>query len=257
MCEILGFCAKQPYKLNDYLKVFFRRSDRHPDGWGMSVMDGNVSSIEKEPIQAIKSNYLKQRLTVPVEAESLFAHIRYATIGNLEYANCHPYTRLDGSGRRWTLIHNGTIFDYPPLNPYFYVQQGSTDSERILLYLVARIDELTEKSGAYPGFDERFTLLDSIICEMAEKNKLNLMIYDGEYMYVHTNCQDGLHFRKDADSILFATAALEKTGWKTYPVNTMAAFRKSLLVKEGRNHGHTFVMDEKEYKYLFQSFSGL
>lgn len=34
------------------------------------------------------------------------------------------YTKKDDSGRRWTVIHNGTIFDYPPLYKYMKLQKG-------------------------------------------------------------------------------------------------------------------------------------
>lgn len=257
MCEIFGTCAKKPYLVNDYLKAFYKRSDKHPDGWGLSVMGHDVSLIEKEPIQAAKSNYLKERLTVPIRVQSAFAHIRYATVGNLEYANCHPYTRQDITGRRWTLIHNGTIFDYPALNRYFRLQQGSTDSERILMHIIALMDDASEQSGDPPAFEERFRLLDEMVCDMAEGNKLNLMIYDGEYMYVHTNCKGGLHYRKDPGRFIFSTAALEKEGWEEFPMNTLLAFRNGIRVITGTDHGFTFIYNEEEMKYLFQTFSNL
>ena len=81
-------------------------------------MEENQIQLEKEPMQASRSNYLKERLTVPVLVKNAFAHIRYATIGNVEYKNCHPYTAKTLNGRQWSLVHNGTIFDYRPLNPY-------------------------------------------------------------------------------------------------------------------------------------------
>lgn len=109
MCELFGISSKNPYSINTYLKEFFSHSGVHPHGWGMAFMEGNQVQIEKEPIQATKSNYLKERLTVPVLVRNAFAHIRYATIGNVEYRNCHPYTQRDYSKRQWTLVHNGTV----------------------------------------------------------------------------------------------------------------------------------------------------
>ena len=79
-----------------------------------------------------KGAYLKKS----IEVKNAFAHIRYATIGNVEFKNCHPYSDEDNTGRRWTLIHNGTIFEYKPLNAYVKEQSGDTDSERILIHII-------------------------------------------------------------------------------------------------------------------------
>lgn len=115
MCELFGISSEENYQINDYLKEFFSHSSAHPHGWGLACMDKCDIQIEKEPFQASKSNYLKERLSVPVIVKNAFAHICYATIGNVEYRNCHPYTMRDENSRQWTLVHNGTIFDYQPV----------------------------------------------------------------------------------------------------------------------------------------------
>jgi glutamine amidotransferase len=156
MCELFGISSKEPFRINEYLKEFFSHSSAHPHGWGMSCMDKNQVSIEKEPVQASKSNYLKERLSAPIEVKTAFAHIRYATIGNVEYKNCHPYTWRDKSGRQWTLIHNGTIFDYSALNAYMNIQKGDTDSERILLHIVDLVDQAERQQHRKLDKKERF-----------------------------------------------------------------------------------------------------
>ena len=118
MCEIFGVSALNDTVLNDYLRTFFSHSDYHPHGWGLACISRDSALIEKESLKASDSHYLRERLSQPVSEKLMLAHIRYATIGNVEYKNCHPFTGRDNTGRRWTLIHNGTIFDYPPLNSY-------------------------------------------------------------------------------------------------------------------------------------------
>ena len=90
--------------MNDYLREFYSHSNKHPHGWGVACLEKQEAMIEKEPLQAAKSHYLKERLSVPIYAKTAVAHIRYATIGNVMYQNCHPYTRKDDCGRRWTLV---------------------------------------------------------------------------------------------------------------------------------------------------------
>ena len=163
MCEIFGLSSQSDFEANDYLKNFYSHSTHHPHGWGLACIARNGALIEKESIEASKSNYLKERLSQPVESKIILAHIRYATIGNVEYRNCHPFTGKDNTGRRWTLIHNGTIFDYPKLNPYIQKQMGDTDSERIFIYLMERLNDAQIQKGARLVFEERFELFESVV----------------------------------------------------------------------------------------------
>lgn len=256
MCEIFGYCSQNGGIINEYLKTFYGHSNEHPHGWGLAGLDGNEAMIEKEPIQATKSNYLKERLTQPIRTKNVFAHIRYATIGNVEYWNCHPYTKKDNRGRRWTEIHNGTIFDYAPLYKYVKLQDGDTDSERILLYLVDKINQ-AEKENKNLNGRERFTIIDCIISNMAKGNKLNMIIYDGEYMYVHTNYKDSLYYLKKENQIFFSTQPLSDEDWEPVPFTRLLAYKDGKLVFEGTNHGNEYIDNEENMKLIYQIFSEL
>jgi glutamine amidotransferase len=257
MCEIFGVNAKSKVQINDYLKEFYSHSKEHPHGWGLGILDGEAFSIEKEPMQASKSRYLKERLKEPIEARNALAHIRYATIGNVEYRNCHPYTMHDHSKRRWTLIHNGTIFDYAPLNKYVGKQKGDTDSERILLYLVEKIDQMEKQCGYAPDEAERFACLDAIVTEMSKGNKLNLLIYDGELLYVHTNYPQTLHRLEKDDLCLFSTQPLSREDWQPETFTTLLAYKDGVRIMKGTNHGNEYVDKEENMKYLYSIFSDL
>jgi glutamine amidotransferase len=257
MCELFGFSSEKRTVINEYLKTFFGHSPEHPHGWGLACFDGNEAFIEKEPMQASKSQYLKSRLTVPIENPTVIAHIRYATVGNVEYLNCHPYTGKDSQGRRWTLAHNGTIFDYGQLNRYFRLQMGDTDSERILMYLVDQVDEKTKELGRSLEADERFALLDGIVSDMARGNKLNFLLYDGEYTYVHTNYRDSLHYLEKEGGVMFSTRPLSEEDWKPVSFATLLAYRGGKKVFTGTNHGNEYVDNEENVKFLYQTFSNL
>ena len=257
MCEILGACHNKEYYMNDYLKIFYRHSNNHPHGWGLACADDQDISIEKEPLQASKSHYLKKRLSQPIIAKTVLAHIRYATIGNVEYKNCHPYSKKDNFSRRWTLIHNGTIFDYQPLHKFLKQQKGETDSERILLYIIEQINNIQKISGNPLDADERFYLLDNIVSNMAKGNKLNLLIYDGEYMYAHTNYAGSLHYLESENGIIFSTLPLTDEGWQKFPFTTLHAYKNGQLAFIGTNHKNEFIENEESLKYLYQIFSHL
>lgn len=244
-------------EIKPYLKEFFSHCDKHPHGWGLACLDGNDALIEKEPLRATNSYYLKKRLTGELEGEVILAHIRYATIGNVEYKNCHPFSLKDQQGRRWTLIHNGTIFNYPPLAKYVRTQTGDTDSERILMYLVEQINEQENESGIPMNAQERFSLLDQIICDMSQENKLNFLLYDGELLYVHTNFANSLHYLEQPNQVFFSTSPLGREKWRPVPFTTLLAYREGTLWETGTNHGNEHFDNEENLKYLFQIFSNL
>ncbi len=257
MCELFGVNTSEKIQLNKLLSVFFSHGVRHPHGWGMAFFEKDTVRIEKQAVEATKSARLKECLSSPVLADKMIAHIRLATKGNMEYENCHPFVREDSSGRVWTLAHNGTIFEGKAMDSYFYEQEGQTDSERILYFLTDRMNEYQGKNGHPPDAETRFCLLDEIIREIAEENKLNLLICDGEYFYVHTNCNSGLHVTEKNGGFVFSTVPLDKGKWKPLPVNTLLAFKDGKLVQSGRNHGYTFVEDPEKMKMLFLDYSTL
>ena len=257
MCELFGISAAQPVRAEELLREFFSHSVQHPNGWGLATFPYGEVSIEKEPVQASKSAYLKERLWGRVQATVLLAHIRLATMGSMEYENCHPFLRQDNFGRRWVLIHNGTIFDYPPLAPYQYRQTGGTDSERVLLYLVDKIDQRQRELGRALEAEERCVLLDSLVAGTAPGNKLNLLIYDGELMYAHTNYANSLYVKQTGNAALFATVPLDHGDWQPMPFTALCSYRAGEKVYQGKPHGAEYFVKEEDMRYLFAAYSSL
>ncbi len=260
MCEILGVNGRTSMEYNDYLDEFYRHSVDHPHGWGLATFQEQNVQIEKEPVRADKSAYLKERLRTPVTGKQIMTHIRYATIGNTDYVNCHPFTGTDRSGRRWTFMHNGTIFDFDPLYRYAKIQRGETDSERVFLYLCDWMNEQIEKNGNRDlDSRTRFEILDKLVCRLSLHNKLNLMIHDGDYFYVHTNCKGTLYYLMNEERVFVATVPLgtQKDLWKPVPMTTLLAFREGRLMKTGTDHGHEYTEKPEDYKDLYLDFSNL
>lgn len=257
MCELFGVSSAGKIPVNPLLREFFSHSVRHPNGWGMASFYDGAISIEKEPVQASKSRYLKERLSRKMEVQTLLAHIRFATVGSMEYVNSHPFIKRDGSGRSWVLIHNGTIFDYPALSPYQYKQEGATDSERILLYLVDQVNALQARLGRPAEAEERTELLNTVITDMSQGNKLNLILYDGELMYVHTNYANSLYVCENGKSAVFCTVPLSAGCWEPVPFTALCAYRNGKRVFQGQPHGFEYQDNERDLKYLFADYASL
>lgn len=251
MCELFATSLKYPLLLNHYLEEFYSHSMNHPHGWGLACISEQSVNIEKEPILAIDSVYLKERLYAPIDSRIVLAHIRYATMGTMKYENSHPYTLSDNKNNAWTLIHNGTIFKYPKLNPYINVQKGDTDSERILYYLVDRINE------SYQTNKFLFDLLNEIFVDMSLENKLNVIFSDGTYVYVHTNYDSSLYYLQKAEGTLFATVPLSHENWQKVPMNQLLIYKQGKLIYEGYHHDHTFHDNQQQLNQIYQTYSNL
>lgn len=257
MCELFAVNSKTKLPLNDLLREFFSHGEEHPHGWGMAFFYGNAVSLEKQPEHSCRSVYLRQRLRAKIEADNMIAHIRLATRGNMDYENTHPFVQRDNFERTWTLTHNGTIFECDALNPFVHEQQGKTDSERILCYIIHRVNGQQEKRKRALSSEERFLLLDEIICEISLENKLNLTIYDGEQLYVHTNYKESLYRCQKGPATVISTRPLDWDAWEELPLNTLLAYREGALLYTGTNHGNEFVDSEEKMRLLFLDFANL
>ena len=257
MCELLGLSSRKRIKVTPYLKEFFSHSEKHNHGWGMALFYGDAVSMEKEAICANQSNYLKGRLAHDLFIDNMIAHIRLASVGRMFYENTHPFVKHDSSGRSWTLAHNGTIFYSPKLDEYKERQEGQTDSERILYYIVDEVNKQQYLLGHALSADERFALLKNLICDLSARNKLNLLIWDGEYMYVHTNYRGTLFMKQDDQSIIFATVSLDNGNWQPVPFLTLQVFHQGSLAYQGTALSQEYFDPEKDYEYKNIDYANL
>ncbi len=257
MCELFGLSSKKDIYLNEYLKTFYSHSDIHCNGWGMVLFDKEPFHITKEPVKASDSEYLKSIMGNDIITSSCIAHIRQATIGEISDDNTHPFVMYDKTGRRWVFMHNGSIFESDVLKAYQYIQKGSTDSERIFLYIIDEINKLYASKGENTDAD-RFELIDRVIKEVVlPDNKVNLMIFDGEYLYVHKNEEKTLHKKDVGGGVLISTQALDDEVWEEFPQNQLIVYRQGDVVYRGEKHNNTYVQDDERMKLLFLAYSGL
>lgn len=246
MCELFGVNGTEKIRCNELLEEFFSHGVDHPDGWGLATFYGNSVSLEKEPVSSLESIYLKNRLTDDIVESTLLAHIRKASVGNLQYKNSHPFAMRDNTGRLWTLIHNGTIFESTQLDFYIERQKGDTDSERILYYLIDRINAGQQEKGRELSVEERFSTVEKMTHTITPNNKVNFLIYDGELFYVHMNHKDSLYLCQQKKTLVVSTKPLNQEHWQSVPLNTLLVYRNGQLVHTGKEHGNEYIKTEEE-----------
>ena len=238
MCELFGFTSERNTDIAGYLRTFFTHSDKNPHGWGLMYENGG-RVILKEPVCASQSSFLSDMVDSFTPQKNVLAHIRFATVGTINERNCHPFTGTDISGREWTLIHNGTIFNGRHNHRYSAVQSGDTDSERFFLSFLDVMNE--HISRAVPNERERFEIVNRFIVGNAPRNKLNLMIFDGEMLYVHKNLKNTLCFKRLENGIIFSTKPLDSGIWIPFPMAQVIAYKQGHEAYRGDRHKGTFV----------------
>lgn len=257
MCELFGLCGNKKADITKMLREFYSHAADNPNGWGLYMNDGVYTFFDKEPLRADRSKKLAKLCNKELVASTAIAHIRLATIGNVDITNSHPFRGYDISGREWIFAHNGTIFEGDIVSKYFYEQDGETDSERVFLYLLERMNSAIRQKTGPLDEDERFEILESIVAELSANNKLNLLIFDGDIIYVHTNYKDSLYLFKEDPGVYFSSKPLEGGNWDNVPFMRLISYKDGARVREGRCHGNEYIPDPESLKALYLAYSGL
>ncbi|CAM2872945.1 class II glutamine amidotransferase [Prescottella defluvii] len=145
MCRLFGLSAAPrrvhaTFWLLDAEDSLAEQSRRMPDGTGLGTFDADgVPRVEKQPIAAYRDRQFA-REAKERESETFVAHVRYATTGENEDVNTHPFEQ---KGRLFA--HNGVIEDLAALEAelggYRDLVRGDTDSERYFALITRYIDE--------------------------------------------------------------------------------------------------------------------
>ena len=129
-------------------------------------------------------------------------------------------------------------------------QKGALSAEQ-------RFDQAEQEAAQPLCAEQRFQIINDAVVKLAPENKLNLLLFDGEQMYVHTNYKDSLYLLEKDDSTMFSTVPLSEEDWKPVPFAQLLAYREGKPVFAGTKHGAEYVDSEENLRYLYQIFSDL
>ena len=138
-------------------------------------------------------------------------------------------------------------------------QEGQTDSERILFYIIDSINAAQDLLQRPLDFGERFDLLDTLVENLSPNNKINLLIWDGEAMYVHCNYADTLYVNNlDDDTKIFSTTKLDDADtWQPVEFLRLLAYKGGRLVARGKNATTEYYNPQKNWEYSNFDYSYL
>ena len=107
MCRLFGFRSVIQSQVHRSLvqadNALWGLSEQHPDGWGVAYYIDGTPHLTRSAMTAL-SDRVFQRVSGVVASETVVAHVRKATQGNLSVLNCHPFQY-----GRWVFAHNGDI----------------------------------------------------------------------------------------------------------------------------------------------------
>jgi glutamine amidotransferase len=140
-------------------------SEQHPDGWGVAYYVEGTPHLTRSASTAL-SDRVFQRVSGVVASETVVAHVRKATQGNLSVLNCHPFQH-----GRWVFAHNGDIPSFsqhrgalvnevsPRLRRYIL---GDTDSEVIFFLMLTQLLRYGALSSRFELSDVRTSVLHAL-----------------------------------------------------------------------------------------------
>lgn len=236
MCMLFGFSAQKSYKIDKTIEKFFNFSYRHPHGWGIAVYNSMHDSpqLVKEPRPAHMSNFAKDIISRGIIARMAIAHIRYATCGEKHYNNTHPFVHHI-NGRQWVFAHNGSVqVDEDGLVEY--LPYGETDSEKVFCILSEELSKIKQK-----GIEDEISCIESVVEKLAEKGKLNLIISDGTYMFIHSNYRNSLYRYNTDEMACFTTKPIQQDRWEAIQLNTLLVYKDGNKIYQGRTHRNEYM----------------
>src|SRR5690606_23674609 len=129
------------------------QSEAHSDGWGVAYYVAGAPHVIKSVNTAMSDN-LFHRVSGVVTSETVLAHLRKATQGQLSTINTHPFQH-----GHWVFAHNGNIAGFPSLRRGIVERippvlrrfiLGDTDSEALYYLILGKMAERCELHR--PGF---------------------------------------------------------------------------------------------------------
>ncbi|EOS73969.1 hypothetical protein C817_04815 [Dorea sp. 5-2] len=127
----------------------------------------------------------------------------------------------------------------------FHFQEAGRDDDG---FIYAALDG---KTGDW------FAVIDAVMKEITPENKVNLLLFDGELLYVHTNYRDSLHFLRKKTAVFVSTRPLDKEKWEKVPMNMLLAFESGRCRYTGKPHENEFFDSEEKMRMLFLDYAGL
>jgi glutamine amidotransferase len=193
MCRLFGCRSRDPggvsHELFHGANALRVQSREHPDGWGLGWYEAGAPRVIRSLTPA-HGDADFEKLSHFVAAQTVFAHVRKASVGGIGLQNTHPFQRGP-----WLFAHNGTVPDWERVRGPLEARiepalrselRGETDSERCFLLFLSRLrrrcdPEKAEVSAAAAALAETVALVREV-SERGEEASTTFLITDGRLL---------------------------------------------------------------------------
>jgi glutamine amidotransferase len=158
MCRLFCSRTRHPGRVSHELfhgaNALRVQSLEHPDGWGLGWYEGAVPRVVRSLTPAHGDQEF-EKLSHFVNAQTVLAHVRKASVGKVAPENTHPFQRGP-----WLFAHNGTVPEWEKvrgplealIDPSLRAElRGETDSERCFLLFLSRLRKRGDLEDAEVG----------------------------------------------------------------------------------------------------------
>jgi glutamine amidotransferase len=270
MARLLGLIANRPDLCNRFAEweraaLAARRDLEEPWGWGVGFFQSGEILLKRRPLDDSRALDFATMIG-DVRSDTLIAHIRRATVGELRTDNTHPFRY-----RHWIFASKGTVSAWVDVRHKLYESlpqflkrslRGETDSELLFhlflsfLHDGGKLDHHNVSvSDAFGALKSSLGLLDRIAKESGVgATRLNILMATPDYLLASHRGEPMayrlLHGREDLEP-LFAQKGSEKLrmpdlepcrlavvasdfesdgipqGWTEVPMGAMIAFSRT------------------------------
>ncbi|MBI2915721.1 MAG: class II glutamine amidotransferase [Elusimicrobia bacterium] len=201
----------------------------HHDGWGLVsyFREGFPQYLAREPHSVLQdSEHLKKGADYLEKSQCKVAllHFRKITVGDPSISNTHPFLH-----QQWAFAHNGTLYHHEKIPLENLEPAGTTDSERLFLYLMETMAGLGKDSE---NEEKRLSALKESVEKVKRKvrySSLTFLLTNGKSIYI---CRDSdaqyedyytLYTATIGNSTIIASEPLPKIGfgWELVPNGTI------------------------------------
>ena len=205
MCQLLGMSRNQRAAITFSFTGFSQRggkTDSHVDGWGIAFYEGGGCRVFHDDQPASDSALARFVRDYPIKSRIVISHLRKATQGAVNLANCHPFQR-EWQGQTWLFANNGDLQNFSPALCGDYLPVGTTDSEVAFCYLMQTLRKRFAGRGSRVPWQELAPEIARITAEIATHGNFNYLLTNGEATFAH--CSSKLYLLKRQHPFAMAT----------------------------------------------------
>ncbi|MDR6306750.1 glutamine amidotransferase [Nitrobacter vulgaris] len=217
----------------------------YADGWGIAIFDGKAARLFKEKRAFARTSYLS-----PFNGEAFRSSLAIAHINKTEnstnpitIADIQPFERELG-GRSWVFAHDGDLPGQLPFDTHTCRPIGRTPSERAFCALLMSADTSSEQEYGATDLEHLTGALSRQISRTNELGVFNILMSDGELLFVHTHTVLYQLERRVADdeacsamTMISSYPVTDDDDWQPLPSNSLTVFRGGQQIAQTETQG--------------------